>query len=915
MDRVQLKRHILWGLLLCISVAALAQSRQVTLAGTVRDAHSWEPLADAVVRVEGRETRTDEQGHFKLVLETALAELSIAIERDGYQPLTRVEPVRDQVELGEVALLPANMEDEESAIPLLGGADLDDNAMTQVSGLLHASSDLFARTSAYVFGFLRFRIRGYESAHTATWFNGIPVNDPELGWVPWSHWSGLNDVTRNRESVIGLQPVDFGFGGIGGAAYIDTRAGTQRKQTRFTYSLGNTNYTHRLMGTWSSGYTKKGWAFSLSASHRWAQEGYVPGTFYDAWAYFASIDKKLGKNHLLNLTIVGAPNTRGRNSAAIKEMFELAGTNYYNSWWGYQNGRKRNARVARTHQPMAILRHDWTLGEDAALTTAISFQAGRSGSTALNWYGARDPRPDYYRRLPSYIQGPQRDLVYQKMKENEALRQIDWDYMYQVNYNSLETIRDADGIAGNDVTGLRAKYIVEDRRYDSRRANIYTNYRKRISDHVSLQGGAAYRWYRGEHFKAVDDLLGADFWVDIDRFAERDFPDNPDALQNDLNRPNRLVREGERFGYDYDGDIRMGEAWLQSQFEWNRFDAFVAAQWGHTVFWRTGHMRNGRFPDNSFGESPKKRFTTGAAKAGLTWKINGRNYLFVNGQVGTRAPLFRNAYVSPRTRDQLAPGLKVETIRAGEAGYVLRAPNVKATVTGYLTDIADQVRTISFYHDDQQSFVNYTLSGIDQRHLGLELAAEARVIGGLSVQAVAALGQYYYTSRPVATITQDNDATVLVEGRTVYMKNFYVPRTPQRAMTFGLNYEGKGYWWASLNLNFFDQLWLDFNPDRRTAAAVDGVEPDSDLWRAILWQEKAPAATTLDFFGGKSFRFGDYFLRLNLGIDNILDRQDIISGGYEQLRFDFETKDPNVFPTRYYYAWGRTWFLNISFNW
>ena len=257
----------------------------------------------------------------------------------------------------------------------------------------------------------------------------------------------------------------------------------------------------------------------------------------------------------------------------------------------------------------------------------------------------------------------------------------------------------------------------------------------------------------------------------------------------------------------------------------------------------------------------------------------------------------------------------METIRAGEAGYVLRAPNVKATVTGYLTDIADQVRTISFYHDDQQSFVNYTLSGIDQRHLGLELAAEARVIGGLSVQAVAALGQYYYTSRPVATITQDNDATVLVEGRTVYMKNFYVPRTPQRAMTFGLNYEGKGYWWASLNLNFFDQLWLDFNPDRRTAAAVDGVEPDSDLWRAILWQEKAPAATTLDFFGGKSFRFGDYFLRLNLGIDNILDRQDIISGGYEQLRFDFETKDPNVFPTRYYYAWGRTWFLNISFNW
>lgn len=889
--------------------------QKVVVTGVVRDAQSWQPLADAVISVDEHRTRTDAAGSFELVLVTDAPELHLTIAREGYLPLTRVEPQRTHIQLGEVALWPMELEDEEGAVPLLGGADLDDNAMTQVSGLLHASSDLFARTSAFVFGFLRFRIRGYESTHTATWFNGVPVNDLALGWVPWSHWSGLNDVTRNRESVIGLRAVDFGFGGIGGATFFDTRAGTQRKQTRLTYSLSNTNYTHRLMATWSSGYTRKGWAFSLSGSRRWAQEGYVPGTFYDAWAYFASVDKRLGKHHQLNLTILGTPNTRGRNSAATREMFELAGTNYYNAYWGYQDGRKRNARVARTHQPMIILRHDWTFGTDASLMTAVSFQAGRNGSTALNWYGARDPRPDYYRRLPSYIDGPQKALVEQRLRQDEALRQIDWNYLYQVNYNSLETIRDVNGIAGNDVTGLRAKYIVEDRRYDSRRANVYTNYRKAIGEHISLQGGAAFRWYRGEYFKVVDDLLGADFWVDIDRFAERDFPDQPDALQNDLNRPNRLVYPGDRFGYDYDGDIRMGEAWLQAQFEWSRLDAFVAAQWGHTVFWRTGRMRNGRFPDNSFGESPKKRFTTGALKAGLTWKLDGRNYLFANGYVGTRAPLFRNAYVSPRTREQLAPGLKVETIRATEAGYVLRAPALKASLTAYLTDIGDQVRTRSFYHDERRSFVNYTLSGIDQRHLGLEAAAEARLWGGLSVQGVAAVGQYYYTSRPTAVITQDNDATVLVENLTIYMKNFYVPRTPQQALTLGFTYEGKNYWWASLNINYFDQLWLDFNPDRRTVAAVDGVEPGSELWRAILYQEKAPAATTLDFFGGKSFRFGDYFLRINLGIDNMLNRQDIVSGGYEQLRFDFDTKDPDVFPTRYYYAWGRTFFLNLSLSW
>ena len=54
------------------------------------------------------------------------------------------------------------------------------------------------------------------------------------------------------------------------------------------------------------------------------------------------------------------------------------------------------------------------------------------------------------------------------------------------------------------------------------------------------------------------------------------------------------------------------------------------------------------------------------------------------------------------------------------------------------------------------------------------------------------------------------------------------------------------------------------------------------------------------------------FLYLNVGVSNILDNRNFITGGYEQLRFDYETKDVDRFPSRYYYAFGRNYFINLA---
>ena len=110
-----------------------------------------------------------------------------------------------------------------------------------------------------------------------------------------------------------------------------------------------------------------------------------------------------------------------------------------------------------------------------------------------------------------------------------------------------------------------------------------------------------------------------------------------------------------------------------------------------------------------------------------------------------------------------------------------------------------------------------------------------------------------------------------------------------------------------------DQIWISTNPVRRTADAVYNLDSDLDRFSSIIDQEKVPAAFTMDFFGGKSFKFGDYFLYLNVGINNLLDKRDFITGGFEQLRFDRE-RNASTFPPRYFYSFGRNYFINIAFR-
>lgn len=865
---------------------------------------------------------TNASGRFILSqLPTGNYRIIILRESDNLKLERNVSIEASDVFLGDVVLEQVS---ESIILPgdiaIITSLDLEtgsENNDQEFSSILASGMDYFENASAFQFFAARFRMRGYDNMHNHLFINGMPMNDLDDGRILWSAWGGLNDVFRNRMTHFSLNSSEAGIGGVGGLTSIDLRASGQRKGTQLRYSLSNRTFVHRLAATYNTGESKSGWALSLSASRRWGNEGFIQGTFFDSYAYFASLEKKWNDQHRTNVVVMGVPLKRGRAGGSFQEMYDVLDDVFYNPFWGYQNGKKRNARVYHAHQPIMIFNHDWQINKKTSLKTSIGMQTGRFGTSGLDWYLAPDPRPDYFRKLPSFQQTAQMEsLISQYYRENPEAAQIQWDRLFDINRNKFGIIENANGIEGNTIQGRLSSYVVEEQRFDNNKLTFNTLIHTVLTPRIHFSGGImlAHEWI--ENFRVLLDLLGGDFYVDFDQFAIREFPGQTDLFQNDLNQPNRVLYEGDKFGWNYDIITQKALSWGQVEYTGRRWDYHFSASLSTHRFYREGYFKNGRFPDRSLGKSETHQFFNYALKGGGTLKIDGRNYLYTNLTWRTHAPLARFAYLSPRTRDQVVDGLTNEKVAGGEIGYIFRSPTLKGRLSGYYTNFRNRIDNISFYHDEERTFVNYTLTGIDTRHMGIEAGIQMKITPKLEFESALALGEYIHTSRPLATISRDNTADLFDVNRTVYMKNFYVAGMPQTAGTLGARYNSSRFWWASLHLNYFSRAFIGVNPDRRTERAVEllSKEENPELWNQIIEQEEFDSNFTLDGYAGKSWRLKKGILVINFNINNILGNTRFVTGGFEQYRFDYQGKDVNRFPPRYFYAFGRNYSLNASYR-
>lgn len=303
-------------LLLTAVIPSLAQTTGV--AGTVVDSNTGVPVSGATVMLDnqGLQATTDPSGEFRISTAKAGDDMLVIVAY-GYQDVTmNVNIVNGVIDnLGIIKMLDSNLnnvfyEDQNDMLFDQNLLEDEEGSAQSIAALTGASDDVYYNSASYDFQPMRFRIRGYDSKYSETYINGVNFNDMARGRFNYSTLGGMNRAFRDRTAALGLGAAAFGFGNIGGATDINTRASHYAPGFNGSLAYTNSNYMLRAMAMYSTGLNKNGWAFTVSAIGRYANEGVIDGTFYNSFGLFASLEKVFNDKHSLNLTVWGAPTQR-----------------------------------------------------------------------------------------------------------------------------------------------------------------------------------------------------------------------------------------------------------------------------------------------------------------------------------------------------------------------------------------------------------------------------------------------------------------------------------------------------------------------------------------------------------------------------------------------------------------------------
>ncbi|SEB05805.1 TonB-dependent Receptor Plug Domain [Flavobacterium gillisiae] len=928
---------------------AFAQNK-TGISGTVLDAKTQQPLAFVVVSIQNTNAMqlTEADGKF-IFDDLILGDQLVLFHSQGYKdalfPVTLQEG--QLLDLGTIMLEEDEISDQQRSLIRLFENDLtDDNSGSEsTSGLLQSSRDAFQQAAAFNWGQARFRIRGLDSENATTMINGVSMNKSYDGRPQWGNWGGLNDATRNQEFTVGTAPSDYTFGGILGTQEINTRASIYRTGTRVTVSGTNTNYSWRMMGTFASGMSDSGWAFVISAGKRYAEEGYFEGTTYDGNSLFLSVEKKLSDSHSLNFTGFYTPNSRGKNSPNTAEVRELTGGTY-NSYWGYQDGKKRNSRVKTIEEPIFMLNHYFKINDHSNLNSSVMVQFGKIGNSNLDYQNANSPDPTYFRKLPSYYSSlygkdegeysgaftPDYENAEKSRVQFLANSQIDWDALYQANQ---KTIIDSNG----NTTGYEAAkshYVLYEDRTDDKTVVASSNFNTQLNENLIFNAGGSFRKLESHNYQHVLDLLGGAYFEDIDGFYKGN------QAQSDLNNPNRQVVKGDAYGYNYKYAANVFDAFTQFKFSYDKVDFYLAQSFSATNYQRDGLYKNGIYETISFGKSEKVPFENFGFKGGMLFKISGKQSLNFNGAHLSKAPTIRNTFPNSRLNNSVVDGLQSETINSLDATYVFRSPKLKARLTAYYSTIKNATKTSFFYaegifdngagYTNTNAFVSQTLTQLDRKNIGGEFSFEYQLTSTIKGNFSAGYGQFTYDSNPNVSI--NNDALATVENTkpsfdfgTALLKNYKQAGMSQQAYGLGIEYRDPKYWWIGTNINYLTDNYIDVSPIARTdgfytnpASGFAFPEATEERARELLSQEKFDPVVLLNLIGGKSWRIKGKFLGLFVSVNNVLD-SNYKTGGYEQARnANFRQLNQDVssgtpsFGNKYFYGYGRTYFVNLYFS-
>jgi hypothetical protein len=376
-------------------------------------------------------------------------------------------------------------------------------------------------------------------------------------------------------------------------------------------------------------------------------------------------------------------------------------------------------------------------------------------------------------------------------------------------------------------------------------------------------------------------------------------------------------------------------AFTQLLLKFDKWSGFVSGTISNTSYQREGFFQNQRFLNNSLGRSKEVQFSNYGVKGGSTYMLSGRHWIQAQATYLNRAPLLQNVFINPRENNNIVDGIQNETVSSLGLNYFLRLPDVTAKLSGFYTRFQNTTDINFFFVDSGvgSDFVQEAITDLDRLHMGLELGLEYQISSQVKLTGVANVARYLYASNPNVTINFDTagaeedliDPQGFIELGRANIKGLKLSQGPQLAYSFGVEYRNPKYWWLGVTANHLANNYANISTITRTQSFFLNPETGEPFPQAtdenvrrLLNQSKLDDFYLLNLVGGKSWLKGGKYISLFASVNNLFDTifrtggfEQSRNGNFGQLQQDSLRDNPSFAP-KFWYGYGRTYFLNLA---
>lgn len=793
---------------------------QSTITGTILEAGSNIPLPGANVIEKGTSNgvTTDFDGNFSLKTQSTSGE--IVITYIGYDSKTisytksidlgKIVLSSNQVGLDEIQIIASVAVDRKTPVAV---STIRKEAIQLKLGnqefpeILKSTPGVFVTRNGGGFGDGEITMRGFNSENVAVLINGIPVNDMENGRVFWSNWASLGSVTSSVQTQRGLGAAKIAVPSIGGTINTITET-TDTEQGGFVgFDVGNDGYT-RYGAKVSTGLQENGFAVTAYGDRTVGDATYADGTNFTAASYFLNVSYKLNDQHKFAFNVFGAKQRHGQrqNLSLISEYRASERGARYNPDWGYKNGQITNIEDNFYHKPLASLNHYWRINDNSSLSTSLYGSTGTGGGGGI----AGDESSKF--SDPNYKIG---------------------------NFGPVDLDRIVDENIANGADGSSA--ILRASRNDHVWLGAISVFNTKLTDKIDLNVGGDYRYYVGEHFQEVTDLLGGQYYFS-------------DVNVND---PIRATQVGDKISYHDKGYHTWIGAFGQAEYDYDDFSAFVALNVNNSTYKREDFFA--KLDSDPAQLTDPQSFNGFGGKLGGSYRIDNIHNVFFNAGYFERVPFLDDVWLN-FSNDDLNVGVENQKITSFELGYGLRTDKLSANLNVYHTIWKNRTETADQGRGETLETAN--INGLEALHQGVEFDFEYRPLDFLTVTGMLSFGDWTWNNNVTDVPFFDIDRNPTGETADIYLKGIPVGRSAQTTSALGVRLKLSDKTSFVYDYNFYDRYYADFNLQARNTAATLETKP---------W--KVPSFGLSDVILRHEFEFGGFNASIIGRIYNLFDEE------------------------------------------